>query len=151
FGVLDVATGPELAVSIFYLVPVGLLAWYGSQRWATAISVAAAATWFYLDTTTGRPYEQAYATYWNGGVRLAFFGIVAYLLLALKSRLRTEAQAASTDALTGALNSRGFYAQLDTEISRSARYGHAFSLAYMDLDNFKQVNDQYGHATGDAL
>ena len=150
-GALDVLTGPELAVSIFYLVPVGIIAWYGSMRWAVVIGLCGAALWLYLDATVGRPYEQPLAAYWNAGVRFGFFFIVAYLLVSLRARLRAEAAAASTDALTGALNSRGFYERLELEISRSARYARRFSLAYLDLDNFKQVNDRYGHTTGDDL
>ncbi|MBI1319308.1 MAG: diguanylate cyclase [Candidatus Hydrogenedens sp.] len=150
-GFFDVATGPELAVSIFYLVPVGLVSWYARIGWGIAISASAAAVWLYLDTTTGRPYTLAIAPYWNGGVRLAFFYVVAYLIMVIRRRLHAEVAAANTDPLTGALNSRGFYDRLGEEILRSTRYKHPFSLAYLDLDNFKHVNDEYGHATGDDL
>lgn len=56
---------------------------------------------------------------------------------------------ASTDALTGALNRRRFFEVADAEIERANRYGHPLSVAMLDLDHFKAVNDKYGHKGGD--
>ena len=58
---------------------------------------------------------------------------------------------ARIDFLTGVLNSRAFYQIATAEIQRSGRYGHPLTLAYIDLDNFKTVNDEFGHSTGDEL
>lgn len=53
------------------------------------------------------------------------------------------------DPLTELYNSRHFYAQLEDEIQRSERYLHPLSLIFIDIDNFKAINDTYGHMVGD--
>lgn len=56
-----------------------------------------------------------------------------------------------TDGLTQLFNSRHFYSQLEMEIDRASRYNHPLSLLLMDIDNFKQYNDTYGHLEGDKV
>jgi diguanylate cyclase (GGDEF)-like protein len=58
---------------------------------------------------------------------------------------------ATTDPLTGLHNRRALQQRIDEELARAARYGQRLSLLMIDLDKFKQVNDQYGHLAGDAL
>lgn len=55
------------------------------------------------------------------------------------------------DPLTKLFNSRHFYAQLENEINRSDRYLHPLSLIFIDVDNFKIINDIYGHMIGDQI
>jgi diguanylate cyclase (GGDEF)-like protein len=56
---------------------------------------------------------------------------------------------ADHDPLTRLLNRRAFVSRLDGEVARAQRYGRSFGLVIADLDNFKQLNDRYGHAAGD--
>ncbi len=56
-----------------------------------------------------------------------------------------------TDGLTGLYNSRHFYENLDLEIARTKRYGNSFSLILIDIDDFKKLNDTYGHQAGDEV
>lgn len=58
---------------------------------------------------------------------------------------------ATTDLLTGVMNRRSFTAESENEISRSSRYNTPCSLIYCDLDLFKLINDEYGHAVGDMI
>ena len=60
-------------------------------------------------------------------------------------------QIAAYDALTGILNRRGFEARFDPELQRAKRNGFSLSLIMMDIDNFKSINDTYGHTVGDKL
>ena len=56
-----------------------------------------------------------------------------------------------TDGLTQLYNSRYFYAQLKGEIERCNRYNHKLSLLLLDIDNFKEYNDNHGHLEGDKI
>jgi len=58
---------------------------------------------------------------------------------------------AETDDLTGHLNRRAFFRELQIVVSRSKRYGHPPTLLYIDIDRFKAINDTRGHAAGDAI
>jgi two-component system, cell cycle response regulator len=73
----------------------------------------------------------------------------ARTLLEFKAYLDTCEEDALTDHLTGLANRRRFERQLEREVSRTLRYGHPFSLLMIDIDYFKQVNDNYGHKAGD--
>lgn len=58
---------------------------------------------------------------------------------------------ATTDGLTGLPNRRHFFNMLNKELDRSVRYKHPISLAMLDIDYFKQVNDTFGHLAGDSV
>jgi diguanylate cyclase (GGDEF)-like protein/PAS domain S-box-containing protein len=66
----------------------------------------------------------------------------------LEEKLRVEA---TTDALTGLLNRRHFVELAEVELARAARYRYPISVVMLDLDHFKDINDTFGHAFGDAV
>jgi diguanylate cyclase (GGDEF)-like protein/putative nucleotidyltransferase with HDIG domain len=67
-------------------------------------------------------------------------------------RQREElARVSRADPLTGALNRRGFEARLESELGEAARTGQPLTLAMLDLDHFKELNDERGHAAGDEV
>ena len=68
-----------------------------------------------------------------------------------KALARQLEEEAHRDYLTGLANRRYFIAQAALELARARRYNHPFSVAMLDLDHFKAVNDNYGHETGDQL
>jgi diguanylate cyclase (GGDEF)-like protein len=70
-------------------------------------------------------------------------------LLEFKAYLDVCEEAAFTDHLTGLANRRRFERQLEREVSRTLRLGHPFSLLMIDIDNFKNLNDTFGHNVGD--
>lgn len=81
-------------------------------------------------------------------VFIATLGMLLWYQERVERRL---AQTAMTDALTGALNRHGLMPRLEQELARAERTSRPLSLVLCDLDHFKLVNDQHGHAAGDAV
>jgi diguanylate cyclase (GGDEF)-like protein len=150
-GLLDYSTGYEYAFSIFYVLPISLVTWVNGERVGTAASVTSAIVWFLADLYSGHPYTKLSISYWNTFIRLAFFILITFLLSSLKRSLEREKEISRTDFLTGASNSRYFYEVMQAEFNRHKRNARPFTIAYMDLDNLKAVNDEHGHAEGDRV
>jgi diguanylate cyclase (GGDEF)-like protein len=72
-------------------------------------------------------------------------------LAAARSKMKELETTADIDAVTGIFNRRGFDRELARSLAYVRRYGTRAALFYVDLDGFKPVNDQYGHAAGDAV
>jgi diguanylate cyclase (GGDEF)-like protein len=150
-GIVDYITGYEITFSIFYLIPVAMVSWYAGRRYGILISFASAISWFLADIMAGHPYSQPLITYWNTSVSLGFFLVVTFILSQLRAELKRERKLAQTDFLTGIANSGYFTELLTWEINRCRRYKNPLTLAYIDCDNFKAVNDQLGHHAGNHL
>lgn len=149
-GVADTVTGRELSFSLFYLIPIVLVTWFSGRNLGFVISVVSAVTWFISDVFAGQIYSEPIIRYWNAVARLGFFIVVTLLLPALKA-LGREKSLARTDHLTGVANRRHFFEVAQSELDRSQRYKRPFTIAYIDLDGFKTVNDHWGHSAGDKL
>jgi diguanylate cyclase (GGDEF)-like protein len=161
---LDEVTGPHYGFSLFYLVPVVAVAWFLGGFLAGLVAVCAAVAWF-LAELAWRPMDTLVAVAWNSTTRLVIFLTVGWLvarvrasreaLLAANRRLAAllgrESVLARTDPLTELPNWRAFEERLGAEIARARRSGMNLCVGYLDLDNFKRVNDRYGHGAGDAL
>lgn len=82
---------------------------------------------------------------------VALLGALADTSLEMVWEMEEVSRRARTDALTGLANRRAFDEQLEHLLAHADRFGHAVSLILVDVDQFKQVNDTYGHETGDAV
>ena len=150
-GLFDYWTGPELSFSIFYLAPIMFVAWLLGRGWGTMVSSLSALAWLIADLTSGDVYSHPVIPIWNATVRLGFFLVVTMAFSALKRALEHEQAMARSDNLTGVFNGRAFAELAEREIARMRRYPSPTTIAYLDVNHFKSVNDGWGHMTGDAL
>ncbi|MBT8246606.1 MAG: GGDEF domain-containing protein, partial [Acidimicrobiia bacterium] len=91
------------------------------------------------------------AALWNLGNELAVFAALVVVLHYGRSLLDRLAAQSRMDLLTGALNTRGILESFERERSRAVRTASPLTLAFIDLDDMKRVNDELGHAEGDAM
>jgi diguanylate cyclase (GGDEF)-like protein len=154
-GACDYLTRTDVSLILFYLAPIGFGTWFASLRGGVALAIASGlvstgADLLYRFAHT--PGELALpALVWNGLMLIGTSLALVLVLDALKGRLEGEELLARTDALTQIPNRRAFFEAAHLELERARRHGRPLTIAYLDLDDFKLVNDRHGHAEGDAL
>jgi diguanylate cyclase (GGDEF)-like protein len=150
-GVLEYSVGPELTFSVFYLLPIAAAAWYGTARSGPLVCGLAASVAGVVGLLTPPDPPSLWVAGWNTGVLLILFLGVGALVSWLRDAKEMQRTVALSDPLTGLANTRAFLDRLGDEIARGLRHGRVFTLVYLDLDRFKEVNDRLGHAEGDRV
>lgn len=150
-GFIDLITAYPFSISAFYLIPISIAAWYGNHTLGYIAGLLSAAWWVIVQVTTLQPHVQQWIPYWNTATHLVLFTVVAYLVAELKVQLVRQQQLARMDDLTGLLSRAGFFDRAAVVTSAAARYGNTIAAAYIDLDNFKNINDTWGHSQGDEV
>jgi diguanylate cyclase (GGDEF)-like protein len=147
----DDLTGNDVSFTLLYLGPIGFATWFSGMRWGLSLSVFSAIGSTLCDVAArAEPLPWAIQT-WNLAVQFGVFVSLSFLLGALKARLEGEQALARTDPLTRVANRRAFVEAANLEIERARRSREPLTVAYIDCDDFKRVNDVLGHAEGDAL
>lgn len=105
-----------------------------------------------LDSALNSVYASAMTAVVVGGLLLIFFNWqIGRVGRHIESNERELELLASHDGLTGLYNHRSFYTHIDEEINRAQRYEKSLAILMLDIDHFKNVNDNYGHPAGDAI
>ena len=151
-GVIEYHVSYEISFSLFYLLAISAVTWFGGRWIGIATSVAAISCWITVDVILlSHGYSHPVIPFLNFTIRFIVFLIVVLLLSALRKAQDRERELARIDFLTGAVNKRFFSELMQMELERAERNGQPFTVVYFDIDNFKYVNDHYGHATGDKV
>src|SRR5919108_5566708 len=150
-GFLDYLSGNELTLSLFYLIPIVLVTGGVDRSMGLFLSLISGLTLLGAEIAAGQTYSHPIFYLLNTLVRTLFYVVVVYLVAELQKSRKEEQLAARTDYITGAVNARYFNELLQMEISRIRRYPHPITLVYVDVDNFKLVNDLFGHKIGDEV
>jgi diguanylate cyclase (GGDEF)-like protein len=149
-GTLREKTDAELAFASFALLPVLVIAWLGGKRNGLIMAFLGAVMWAVTDIATERQFSASWLPWANAATRFVTYALVAVLAAKVRLQLERENKNATSDALTGLKNRRAFLLAGEAEVERSKRYGHSMAVIFLDLDNFKQLNDTNGHDAGDA-
>jgi len=144
-------TGVHINLWLLYLAPVVVSTWFARSAFGAVVACISAGTTLFVELTSGDTYTSRMAPYWNAGAELLMFLAVWRMLVLLKQSYQKVRELARTDHLTGVANGRYFTEILTLEMEHAHRHNRPLSLAYIDIDNFKQVNDQRGHEAGDSL
>jgi diguanylate cyclase (GGDEF)-like protein len=146
-GFGDRATGEDVPFTLVYLIPVAIASWWIGRTGGLVAALAAAAISMIIAWGRLAPLGP-FVQFGNATTDVGIFGLLALLL----SRLHASGQIASrlerTDPLTGMKNRRAFVEAAEEELARVRRRPRPFTLALMDVDGFKRLNDTQGRPAG---
>jgi diguanylate cyclase (GGDEF)-like protein len=150
-GLVDYLTGTELRVYPLYFLPISWIAWRSGVRITAIAAVFASGIWIAANQLAGLTFSSTAVWSFNAAMHAGSFMLIAILLARLRKSLNRERELARVDPLTGLLNKRAFADRAAHVLAAAGRYRRPITLAYLDLDDFKAVNDQRGHAAGDHV
>jgi len=146
---LDFVSGVEIRVYPLYYLPIAFSAWYIGRQWTVVVAALSTTAWITSNYHAGMHYSSTAIWAFNASMHMVSFLVVGLLLAQLKTALTHERELSRTDPLTALLNVRAFHEEARRVLSEARRKGRPVTVAYLDLDDFKSINERLGHHGGD--
>lgn len=148
---LDYVTAYEVPLAALYLFAILMVSWNGGVAWGFLFAALSFTSQIAQGLLHGHPYSTPLYFYEARANELLEYCVAVFLTTQLRRLYDRERQTARIDLLTGVRNRQGFQEVVEAEIARHYRSRTSFCLAYIDCDDFKGVNDRFGHSEGDRL
>ncbi|MDA1184587.1 MAG: GGDEF domain-containing protein [Acidobacteria bacterium] len=148
---VDFFSGSELRAFPLYYAPIALAAWHFGLAGSVAAAFLCTLAWTGANQLAGLEYSHPAIWVANTVVQGVSFAVVGILVTKLKLALSQAHDLSRTDPLCHLLNRRAFHEDGDRLLALCRRGKRPATLAYLDVDNFKTVNDSFGHKVGDTL
>lgn len=149
-GMLRTATDAEFTFASLALLPVLAIGWVDGKRIGVLFAFLAATMWGISDFVAANRFSAPWIPWTNAAIRLITYTLAALFAAHARSQISRERERAILDSLTGLHNRRAFLEVGVAEVNRAKRYKHPLAVIFIDLDNFKSLNDTMGHDAGDA-
>lgn len=148
---INMLIGNVISLENILIFPIVLTSWYGSKKSGVLLSITAASIWVGASCLFTMEQCGGLQVLFNYIIQMTSYVFLSVFIANFREVNMFEKNLADTDSLTGLFNSRRIYVELADELLRAVRYKHVFSLAYIDIDNFKKINDLLGHAAGNSV
>jgi diguanylate cyclase (GGDEF)-like protein len=146
---LDSGTGDALSLAPLYTILIVMATWRAGGPTGVMLAVACALAWLLVDISVNAEHAGILTYGSNVAIRGAAYLALAVVIALLRRAIHLEWHNARVDYVTGIANVRQFYDDASTELRRAHRHHYPLTLVFLDVDDFKAINDRFGHRAGD--
>jgi diguanylate cyclase (GGDEF)-like protein len=150
-GTLDTLLPRQLSLAAFLVIPIFIGVWSIGSTAGFSLALLGGLVWFLSDKYSAFAEPTVPLELWDLSVKAIFLLVICALMQRVKQSMDQAAAASRCDELTGIANRRGLLEFAARELERSRRYSRPLTVVYIDVDDFKNVNDRFGHRRGDDL
>jgi diguanylate cyclase (GGDEF)-like protein len=150
-GIIDYSLGSGLDFYILYLVPIAIATWFLNVNYGFMASVVSMAIVICLSLLSRTPSSPVFPLVWSLFSILVVYTLFTVLLDRYREKTHNLECSSTTDSLTEASLSKHFHDVACAELEMARRYDRPLTFVYLDVDDFKQINDKFGHSTGDDV